>query len=102
MRKSTIDAVFSLRPLMENYGGQEELHYVFVTIEKVHDKVPREGLWYCMKKSGSMAEKYVTVLQDMYGDTKTAVRCAMGVVDEFKVDGITSGSLHGIIFGVFY
>ncbi|KAK3556954.1 hypothetical protein QTP70_022300, partial [Hemibagrus guttatus] len=31
--------------------------------EKAYDRVPREELWYCMRKSG-VAEKYVRVVQD--------------------------------------
>ena len=45
-KKSTTDAMFALRILMEKYReGQKELHYLFVDLEKVHDKVSREDLW---------------------------------------------------------
>ena len=57
--KSTTDALFALRVLLEMYRqGQKELHCVFVDLEKAYDKVPREEVWYCMRKSG-LAEKYV-------------------------------------------
>ena len=50
--KGTTDAMFALRMLMEKYReGQRELHCVFVDLEKTDDRVPRQELWYCMKKS---------------------------------------------------
>ena len=62
--KSTTDALFDLRVLMEKYReGQKELHCVFVDLEKAYDKVPRKEVWYCMRKSG-LAEKYVRIIQD--------------------------------------
>ncbi|KAK3533676.1 hypothetical protein QTP70_024005 [Hemibagrus guttatus] len=75
-RKSTTDAIFALRILMEKYRySQRELHCVFVDLEKAYDRVPREELWYCMRKSG-VAEKYVRMVQDMYERSRTVVRCA--------------------------
>ncbi|KAK3514502.1 hypothetical protein QTP70_018662, partial [Hemibagrus guttatus] len=92
-RKSTTDAIFALRILMEKYrDGQRELHCVFVDLEKAYDRVPREELWYCMRKSG-VAEKYVRVVQDMYEKSRTVVRCAVGQTEEFKVEvGLHQGS----------
>ncbi|KAK3554778.1 hypothetical protein QTP70_033475 [Hemibagrus guttatus] len=82
-RKSTTDAIFALRILMEKYrDGQRELHCLFVDLEKAYDRVPREELWYCMRKSG-VAEKYVRVVQDMYERSRTVVRCAV-VMDQLS------------------
>ena len=91
--KSTTDALFALRVLMEKYReGQKELHCVFVDLEKAYDKVPREEVWYCMRKSG-LAEKYVRIVQDMYDGSTTAVRCAVGVTEGFEVKvGLHQGS----------
>ncbi|XP_062865903.1 uncharacterized protein LOC134328668 [Trichomycterus rosablanca] len=92
-RKSTTDAIFALRMLMEKYReGQKELHCVFVDLEKAYDRVSREELWCCMRKSG-VVEKYVRLVQDMYEDSRTVVRCAVGVTDSFKVEvGLHQGS----------
>ena len=57
--KGTTNAMFALRMLMEKYReGQKELYCVFVDLKKAYDGVPREELWYCMRKL-RMAEKYV-------------------------------------------
>lgn len=93
LRKSITDAFFALRVLVEKYReGQKELHCVFVDLEKAHDGVPREELWYCMRKSG-VAEKYVRVVQNMYEDSETVVKCVVGPTDGFKVwVGLHQGS----------
>ncbi|KAK3517427.1 hypothetical protein QTP70_010672 [Hemibagrus guttatus] len=101
-RKSTTDAIFALRILMEKYrDGQRELHCVFVDLEKAYDRVPREELWYSMRKSG-VAEKYVRVVQDMYERSRTVVRCAVGQTEEFKVEvGLHQGSaLSPFLFAI--
>ena len=91
--KGTTDAVFALRILMEKYReGQRELHCVFVDLQKAYDRVPREELWNYMKKSG-IAEKYVQLVQDMYEESETVVRCAVGTRESFKVKvGLHQGS----------
>ncbi|KAK3544511.1 hypothetical protein QTP86_013339 [Hemibagrus guttatus] len=100
--KSTTDAIFALRILMEKYrDGQRELHCVFVDLEKAYDRVTREELWYCMRKSG-VAEKYVRVVQDMYERSRTVVRCAVGQTEEFNVEvGLHQGSaLSPFLFAI--
>ncbi|KAK3520182.1 hypothetical protein QTP70_017938, partial [Hemibagrus guttatus] len=78
-----------------NYFQKREEHrvtYKSGDLEKAYDRVPREELGYCMRKSG-VAEKYVRVVQDMYERSRTVVRCAVGQTEEFKVEvGLHQGS----------
>ncbi|KAK3557345.1 hypothetical protein QTP70_026575 [Hemibagrus guttatus] len=74
--------------VVNTYFQKREEHrvtYKSGDLEKVYDRVPREELWYCMRKSG-VTEKYVRVVQDMYERSRTVVRCAVGQTEEFKVE----------------
>ena len=100
--KGTTDAGFTLRMLMEKYSeGQRELYCVFVDLQKAYNRVSREELWYCMRKSG-MVEKYVRLVQNMYDGSETLVRCAVGTTESFKVKvGLHQGSaLRSFLFDV--
>ena len=83
--KRTPGALFAVRVLTEKYREcQKKLQCVFVDLDEGYDKVSREEMWYCMIKS-VMAEKYVIIVQNMYDGSTTAVRCAVGVTEEFEV-----------------
>ena len=100
--KETTDAMFGIKMLMEKYKeGQRELHCVFVDLEKAYNTIPTEELWYCMRKS-EMAEKYVSLIQDMYEKSETMIRCAVGTTKSFQVKvGLHQGSaLSPFLFAV--
>ena len=94
--------MFALRMLMEQYReGQRELQCVFVDLEKAYDRVPREELWYCMRKSG-IVETFVQLVQNMYEESEIVVRCAIGTTESFKVKiGLHQGlALSPFLFAV--
>ena len=70
-------------------------------MEKAYNRVSREELWYVMRRFG-LEEKYVWVVWDMYDDSMTAVRCAVGMTEWFKVGvGLHQGSaLSPFLFAV--
>ncbi|KAK3557864.1 hypothetical protein QTP86_003257 [Hemibagrus guttatus] len=90
--------------VVNTYFQKREEHrvtYKSGDLEKAYDRVPREKLWYCMRKSG-VAEKYVRVVQDMYERSRTVVRCAVGQTEEFNVEvGLHQGSaLSPFLFAI--
>ncbi|KAK3521007.1 hypothetical protein QTP86_015761, partial [Hemibagrus guttatus] len=76
-------------------GPDDILVEVWKYLEKAYDRVPREELWYCMRKSG-VAEKYVFRL------CRTVVRCAVGQTEKFNVEvGLHQGSaLSPFLFAI--
>ena len=91
--KSTTDTLFDLRVLMEKWREvRKKMHCVFVELDKAYDRVLREEVWYCMSKSG-VAEKYVIIVQYMYEESTTTMRCVIGVEEGFEVKvGLHQGS----------
>ena len=88
--KKTTDTIFALRMLIEKY--REGQGRSTLCIHGPYDRVPREELWYCMRKPG-MAEKYVQLAQDMNKRSKTMGRCAVRTTETFKVMvGLHQGS----------
>ena len=81
--KSTTEAIFLLRMLMERYReAKTDLHMVFIDLEKAYDRVPREVLWWVPEKRG-VHVRYIKVIKDMYDRVVTSVRTAGGYTTEF-------------------
>jgi uncharacterized protein YdiU (UPF0061 family) len=44
--RSTMEAIFLIRQLMERHQEQKnDLHMIFIDLEKVYDKIPRNVMW---------------------------------------------------------
>ena len=68
-----MEPVFELNIPHEKYKERlNDLNMVFVDLEKAYDRVPRDFIWWAMRKI-SIQEGYVKVIQDMYRGTKTRV-----------------------------
>ena len=55
------------------FPGLRHQEILVCDLEKACNRVLREELWYCIRKS-EMVGKYVQLVQDMYKESKTVVR----------------------------
>jgi hypothetical protein len=69
---------------MERYREQKDLHMVFIDLEKAHDKVPRNVMWWALEKH-KVPTKYITLIKDMYRDVVTFVRTCDGDTSDFLI-----------------
>ena len=92
-RKSTIQPLFCLRMLQEKHSEfGKELHVVFVDLEKAYDRVPRELIWYSLRRKG-VPEAYINIIRDMYARCKTSVMASAGKAEEIQIEvGLHQGS----------
>ena len=92
--KGTTDAIFILRQLQEKYLAKDkQLFFAFVDLEKAFDRVPREVIWWSMRKLG-VEEWIVKMVQGMYSNARSRVRVGDTYSDEFGVKvGVHQGSV---------
>ncbi|KAI8481620.1 hypothetical protein Bbelb_406210 [Branchiostoma belcheri] len=92
--RGTTDAIFILRQLQEKFlSKRKDLYFMFVDLEKAFDRVPREVLWWAMRKLG-VQEWLVRVVQSMYCHARSSVRINGSYSSEFDVRvGVHQGSV---------
>ena len=92
--RGTTDAIFIVRQLQEKHLAANKLLYMaFVDLEKASDRVPRDIIWWAVRKLG-IDEWLVRLVQSMYKDVRSRVRVGDGYSEEFGVGvGVHQGSV---------
>ena len=54
---------------------------VFVDLEKAYDRVPRELIWYSLRRKG-VPEAYINIIRDIYAGCKTSFVTSAGRTKE--------------------
>ena len=104
--KGTIDAVFILRRIQEEYlAKQQRLYMCFANLEEAFDIVLRNVVECAMGKKG-ISEALVRVVMWLYKGVRTKVKVGTHLSEEFDVNaGVHQGSalsplLSAIVIGV--
>ena len=92
--RGTTDAIFIVRQLQEKHlAANKPLYMAFIDLEKALDGVPRDVIWWAMRKLG-IDEWLVRLVQSMYKDVRNRVRVGDGYSEEFGVGvGVHQGSV---------
>src|SRR5260221_512039 len=92
--RGTTDAIFVVRQIQEKFlAKKKELWMAFVDLEKAFDRVPREVLWWALRRSG-VEEWIVNNIKVMYEGSTTAIKLNDGESKEFEVKvGVHQGSV---------
>ena len=73
------------------------LYMAFIDLEKAFDRVPRDVIWWAMRKLG-IDEWLVRLVQSMYKDVRSRVRVGDGYSEEFGVGvGVHQGSVLSLL-----
>lgn len=91
--KSTTDAIQTLRIVVEkSRDNKQDLHIAFIDLEKAFDRVPRDLVWEALRWH-AVPEQIVLVIQGMYSNLRTRVKCTVGLTDYFFIKmGVSQGS----------
>jgi Reverse transcriptase (RNA-dependent DNA polymerase) len=90
--RSTMDVIFLIRQFMERHREQKDLHMIFIDLEKAYDKIPRNIMWWALKRK-LVSTKYVTLIKDMYTNIVICVRTCDGGSNTFPIKiGLHQGS----------
>jgi hypothetical protein len=71
---------------------KKDMHMVFIDLEKVYDKVPRNVIWWALQKH-KVSIKYIILIKNMYDNVVTSVRTSDGDTNDFSINiGLHHGS----------
>ena len=92
--RGTIDGIFAIRQLMEKFRAVDRrLYMVFVDLEKAFDRVPRDLIWWALRRKG-VIEREIAAIAEMYRSPQTAVRLDGEFSNYFTVNvGVHQGSI---------
>ena len=83
--KSCNDAIFITRTIQAKYlEKKRKLFHVFVDLEKAFDRIPRKAITWALRRQ-NVPERLIRLVMCLYSGSKSRVRVAGGVSDEFEI-----------------
>ena len=91
--RGTVDAIFILRQVHDKtLEGNRSQYWAFIDLEKAFDRVPRELLYWSLRKK-EVPEGCISMVKATYEDATTVVKCKDGLSESFEVKlGVNQGS----------
>ena len=88
-----MDAVFLVRNMQEKHlEKNRNLFAAFLDLEKAYDRVPREIVYWCLRKR-NVPEGIVWLVEAMYANVTMVVRTSQGDTDSLEIGvGLHQGS----------
>ena len=72
--RATTDAIFAIRTIVEKHlDRNQDLWAAFVDLEKAYDRVPRELIWWALRRQG-VNEYLIQAVQTLYRNSISTVR----------------------------
>ena len=81
--KCTIDAVFIIQQLQDKHlEVHKDLFVTFIDFEKAYDRVPRDLVYWCLRRRG-VPEKLLRLVEATYHGASAVVRTTHGKLTSF-------------------
>ncbi len=101
--RSTVDAIFILLSLVQDYLFENKrLYVIFVDMMKCFDSIYRNGMWLKLYNSGIQG-KILRIVKDMYCNVKSCVKSCSNYSDYFNYAvGLRQGEvMFPLLFSLF-
>jgi hypothetical protein len=85
--------IFLIRQLIKRCREQKkDLHMIFIDLENAYDKVPRNAIWWALRKH-KVSTKYINLIKDMYDNVVISVLTSDRDTNDFPINiGLHQGS----------
>ena len=103
-KRGCCDQIYVARMLIQKAREfNRPLYFCFSDLQKAYDSINREALWQSLKRSFSIPEKIIRILQALHYNTTEIVRAEEQTSEKFPINvGVKQGDvLAPVLFNLF-